>query len=94
MNQERSGGMASKSFCPLPWNHLATHPDGQVSLCCEAETIDGVSNAHFTVSQTRVFNTLLATKYDFNKINIFINIFKGLLIIKQMYIFYDPPRRL
>ena len=60
--------MASKSFCPLPWNHLATHPDGQVSLCCEAETLNGVSNAHFTVSQTRVFNTLLSTKYDFNKI--------------------------
>ena len=60
--------MASKSFCPLPWNHLATHPDGQVSLCCEAETLNGVSNAHFTVSHTRVFNTLLSTKYDFNKI--------------------------
>lgn len=26
------------TFCPLPWNHLATHPDGMVSLCCKADT--------------------------------------------------------
>jgi hypothetical protein len=27
----------SDTFCPLPWNHLATHPDGCVSLCCKAD---------------------------------------------------------
>lgn len=24
----------SKTICVLPWNHLATHPDGSVTLCC------------------------------------------------------------
>lgn len=40
----------SNTFCPLPWVHLATHPDGKVTLCCvsdhtnnmnAARTIDG-----------------------------------------------------
>jgi MoaA/NifB/PqqE/SkfB family radical SAM enzyme len=26
----------SKSFCPLPWIHLATRPNGDVRLCCTA----------------------------------------------------------
>ena len=25
------------TFCSLPWIHLATHPHGQVSLCCESD---------------------------------------------------------
>jgi len=27
--------------CCLPWNHLATHPNGNVSLCCQAKLDDG-----------------------------------------------------
>lgn len=27
--------------CCLPWNHLATHPNGTVSLCCQAKLDDG-----------------------------------------------------
>lgn len=30
--------MSKDTFCPLPWNHLATHPNGSVSLCCKADT--------------------------------------------------------
>ena len=56
--------MASKTFCPLPWNHLATHPHGEVSLCCEATQVLGMSNA----KTKGEFQTLLATGYDFNKI--------------------------
>lgn len=26
-----------KSFCILPFNHLATHPDGKVTPCCESK---------------------------------------------------------
>lgn len=26
----------SKTFCPLPWIHLATHPTGHVTLCCNS----------------------------------------------------------
>ena len=26
----------SKTFCPLPWIHLATRPNGDVSVCCTA----------------------------------------------------------
>ena len=28
--------MISKTFCPLPWIHLATRPNGDVRLCCTA----------------------------------------------------------
>lgn len=28
--------LSSKSFCPLPWIHLATRPNGDVRLCCTA----------------------------------------------------------
>lgn len=30
----------SDSFCPLPWIHLASHPDGCVSLCCKADLVN------------------------------------------------------
>ena len=26
----------SNTFCPLPWIHLATRPNGDVRLCCTA----------------------------------------------------------
>jgi sulfatase maturation enzyme AslB (radical SAM superfamily) len=29
--------MSNKSFCILPFNHLATHPDGRVTPCCESK---------------------------------------------------------
>lgn len=25
------------THCPLPWNHLATHPQGEVSFCCRVD---------------------------------------------------------
>lgn len=30
--------MTSETFCCLPFMHLATHPNGAISLCCEAST--------------------------------------------------------
>lgn len=33
--------MKRDSFCPLPWNHLATHPNGTVTLCCESHPVKG-----------------------------------------------------
>lgn len=35
----------SKSFCVLPWIHLATHPIGTVTPCCITDMTDGVSTA-------------------------------------------------
>src|SRR3989338_5035830 len=29
------------TFCVLPWIHLATHPGGNVTLCCEANAREG-----------------------------------------------------
>lgn len=58
------------TFCPLPWSHLATHPHGPITLCCEADhknrnsesfDFDGVDGA-------RTFNTLNSTNYDFDKL--------------------------
>jgi len=31
----------SDNFCCLPFMHLATHPNGRVGLCCEADTLNG-----------------------------------------------------
>lgn len=36
----------TKTFCVLPWIHLATHPHGGVSLCCEADHTDNMSHAY------------------------------------------------
>ena len=45
----------SDTFCPLPWNHLATHPHGVCTLCCESEQTDGMSQAfNDTVPRTLV----------------------------------------
>lgn len=34
-----------KTFCVLPWIHLATHPMGHVSLCCEADMTNHASSS-------------------------------------------------
>lgn len=36
----------SPSFCVLPWMHLATHPNGGVSLCCRSNHTNAISWAH------------------------------------------------
>ena len=36
---------ASKSLCPLPWVHLATHPIGTVTPCCLTDMTDGMSTS-------------------------------------------------
>lgn len=30
----------SKTFCPLPWIHLSSHPNGMVSLCCQSDHVN------------------------------------------------------
>tara|TARA_B100000902_G_scaffold116890_1_gene117614 strand:- start:19574 stop:20794 length:1221 start_codon:yes stop_codon:yes gene_type:complete len=35
----------SKTFCSLPWIHLATHPHGGVTLCCIADHTNSESRA-------------------------------------------------
>lgn len=42
----------SKTFCPLPWMHLATHPEGKATLCC-------VSDHTRNMSAARTDNTVL-----------------------------------
>lgn len=65
MNQQRSGGMPSKTFCPLPWTHLATHPHGAVTLCCEAMQENRVAEAR---NGDDDYQTLHTAEYDFSKI--------------------------
>jgi organic radical activating enzyme len=31
------------AFCPLPWIHLATHPDGKATLCCISDHVNNAS---------------------------------------------------
>ncbi len=45
--------MIKDTTCCLPWNHLATHPNGNVSLCCQAKLDDG---SGFAKSQNRFLN--------------------------------------
>lgn len=33
------------TICSLPWNHLATHPDGGVTLCCISDHRNSLSRA-------------------------------------------------
>ena len=66
--------MASKSFCPLPWKHLATHPHGSITLCCESEQIGRQSESYdknelIITDKGREYKTLHTTDYDFNKIH-------------------------
>ncbi len=63
----RSGGMPSSTFCPLPWNHLATHPHGAITLCCEAAHDQRMSES-FNNGLQREYQTLHSTEYNFEKI--------------------------
>lgn len=33
------------TFCPLPWIHLATHPEGKATLCCVSDHSNNMSAA-------------------------------------------------
>lgn len=48
----------SKAFCVLPWIHLATHPHGDVTLCCEADHTTRNSSSHNIVDGERQFLNL------------------------------------
>jgi hypothetical protein len=55
----------SKTFCPLPWTHLATHPHGAVTLCCESNMTNRASDSQNANGDFQTFQT---TEYDLNKI--------------------------
>ena len=48
-----------KSFCILPFTHLATHPDGKVTPCCESKlwSSDGTDNLLLGVSDLQSIRT-------------------------------------
>ena len=33
------------TYCPLPWQHLATHPHGGITTCCISDHTDGLNRA-------------------------------------------------
>ena len=33
------------TYCPLPWQHLATHPHGGVTTCCISDHTNGLNRA-------------------------------------------------
>ena len=84
MTLARNGGTTlSKTFCPLPWTHLATHPHGSVTLCCESDMTNRASEAQ---NLPREFITLHNTEYDFVKImnsDLFKQVRKDMLEGKQ-----------
>jgi len=47
------GGLeVSKTFCSLPWMHLATHPHGRVTPCCVSDHVGGQNRARNYVNGT------------------------------------------
>ena len=47
----------SKTFCPLPWMHLGTHPHGGVTPCCISDMTAGKNRArNFTDTGDEFFN--------------------------------------
>jgi len=47
----------SKTFCPLPWMHLGTHPHGGVTPCCISDMTAGKNRArNFTDEGDKFFN--------------------------------------
>ena len=54
----------SNTFCPLPWNHLATHPHGMCTLCCESEQTLNKSAA----KNDNELVTLRNTNYELSEI--------------------------
>ena len=47
----------SKTFCPLPWMHLGTHPHGGVTPCCISDMTAGKNRArNFTDTGDQFFN--------------------------------------
>jgi len=56
----------SKTFCPLPWTHLATHPHGSITLCCESDHTGRASEAKNYNPLT--YTTLHSEKYKFDNI--------------------------
>ena len=59
----------SKTFCPLPWNHLSTHPHGICTLCCESNQEEGQSQA-FNETNNKSFRKFLTLQdvSDFSEI--------------------------
>jgi organic radical activating enzyme len=46
------------TYCVLPWIHLATHPQGDVSLCCRVDYKDGLGMSYDSFSEGRSFYNL------------------------------------
>jgi organic radical activating enzyme len=63
--QKNGGTQLSKTFCPLPWTHLATHPHGSVTLCCESDHSNRASESRDFPKQ---YKTLHSEQFDFDSI--------------------------
>ena len=61
----------SKTFCPLPWIHLATHPHGSVTLCCESDHEHRRSESYDfdDAEKEHKYKTLNTEKFDFKVIH-------------------------
>lgn len=58
----------SDTFCSLPWIHLATHPHGSITLCCEADHQNRIAESYDIINDQRKFITINNAAYDFNKL--------------------------
>jgi len=73
----------SKTFCPLPWTHLATHPHGSISLCCESNMENREAESQ---NLPKEFVTLHNSNYNFESImnsDLFKQVRKDMLEGKQ-----------
>ena len=60
----------NKSFCVLPWIHLATHPIGTVTPCCITDMTDSISTAahpngqHFFLGKDKLEDITNSDKFN------------------------------
>ena len=54
MNYINGGQGMSKTFCKLPWIHLATHPHGGTTLCCVSDHTNGMSRSRNFFGETGI----------------------------------------
>jgi len=68
--------MIEDTSCCLPWNHLATHPNGNVSLCCQANLDNG---SGFAKSQNKLLNLENQKVINILNADSFINVRKEMI---------------
>lgn len=63
-NKASSGNQKSKTFCPLPWIHISTHPEGVLKTCCVAnDTIKKKDGSFYNLGHDKIIDIINSEHY-------------------------------